>query len=229
MSDSHEGNALSVPKRERTPVSAKVRMPRRTPRLNDVRSLRSQTLLRNALLRLVTDRSFDKITLRDITAEAGVSYPTFFNHYDSKEDLFQDIAREQIVGLLAAFRTERTSPDWRPGEGMCVYVVERRNLWHTLLTAGASEAMRSEFIRQGRELATDRPSLAHGFPFDVVSGVIYSGTFEIIAWWLMQDADFPTATVSNMLETLVLEPALGLPAGYFTDRRGLRNTVAQDH
>lgn len=170
------------------------------------------------MLRLIERQSFDKISLRDITTEAGVSYPTFFNHYDSKEDLFQDIARAEIMGLLTAFRDGREAPLWRPGKGVCAYVVARRGLWRTLLTAGASEAMRSEFIRLGHDMAEGHEPLTHGFPFDMVSGVIASGLFEIIAWWLAQDADYPEAPVANMVETLVIEPGLGLTPGYFTSR-----------
>jgi AcrR family transcriptional regulator len=168
---------------------------------------------------LVQRQHFSKITLRDISAEAGVSYPTVFNQYDSKEDLFQDIAREEISGLLAAFRNDILAPNWRPGAGMCNFLAQRRDLWRTLLTAGASDVMRSEFIRRGRELAGDRPALNHGFPFDVISGVIASGAFEIISWWFAQDPDYPAQMISDMLETLVIEPGLGLPPGHFTSRR----------
>ncbi len=185
----------------------------------DPRSLRSRDLLKKALLRLIECNSFDKITLRDITATAGVSYPTMFNHYVDKDDLFQDIARQEVKDLLIkGFRHGVETPDWRPGVGVCAHVIKRRSLWRTLLTTGASDAMRSEFIRGGRDLAGDRDSLGHGFPMDVVSGVIASGTFEIIAWWLTQDADYPIDIVANMLETLVIEPALDLPPGYFTSR-----------
>ena len=200
-------------------ISIRARAPRKPTRRTDPRSLRSRDLLKNALLRLIEDNPLDKITLRDITSTAGVSYPTVFNHYDDKDDLFQDIARQEVMDLLImGFRHGIGSPAWRPGAGICAYVMKRRSLWQTLLTTGASDAMRSEFIRGGRDLAGGRASLGNGFPIDVVSGVIASGTFEIIAWWLMQDADYPVSTISNMLETLVIEPALDLPPGYFTGR-----------
>ncbi|WP_159983730.1 MULTISPECIES: TetR/AcrR family transcriptional regulator [unclassified Novosphingobium] len=169
---------------------------------------------------MIDIRALDKITLRDIAAEAGVSYPTLFNQYDNKEDLFQDIARKEIRELLTkGFQKGLGTTEWRPGEGICGYINERRTLWRTLLTAGASEAMRSEFIRIGRDMATGRSSLGHGFPIDVVSGVIASGIFEIISWWLGQDADHTTELTAEMLETLVIEPALGLRPGYFKQQK----------
>jgi AcrR family transcriptional regulator len=192
--------------------------PRKRTRADDPRSLRSRGLLKDALLKLIVEQPFEKITLRDISTEAGLSYPTIFNQYGSKEALFQDIARAEIIDLLAAFREGLLSPEWRPGKGVCAYVSARRALWRTLLTTGASEAMRSEFIRHGRDLVGDRRALAHGAPFDLVSGLMASGIFEIIAWWLVQDAAHPAEHVADMLETLVIEPGLDLPRGYFTSR-----------
>jgi AcrR family transcriptional regulator len=170
---------------------------------------------------LIDERHFDDITLREITTAAGVSYPTFFNNYGSKEDLFRDVARVEILALLDAFRDGRALPDWRPGVEMCAHILGRRTLWRTLLTAGATEAMRTEFLHRARELEHEQPDLGHGFPIEVVAGVVASGTFEIIAWWLDQDADYPAAGVANMLETLVIEPALHLQPGFFTSRKGL--------
>lgn len=212
-------SAAPVSELTETPIGHEDVSPQQTGRLSDARSLRSQRLLRAALLRLIEHRALEKITLREITVEAGVSYPTLFNHYASKEDLFLDIARQEITDLLAAFRDGRASPDWRPGANICAYISERRGLWQTLLTTGASEAMRTEFIRRGSDFTIARTSLGHGFPFDVVSGVVASGTFEIIAWWLSQDPGYPVHTVADMLETLVIEPALSLPPGYFTSRQ----------
>lgn len=210
------------------PPAHKTRAPRKAARLDDPRSVRSRALLKAALLRLIDANAFEKITLRDITVQAGVSYPTVFNHYDSKEALFQDLARGEISALLQAFFERNLLPEWRPGQGMCRHVARRRSLWRTLLTAGASDVMRAEFIRRGREMAADRPILPHGFPFDLVSGVIASGTFEIFAWWLGRDPDLPMSEVANMLETLVIEPGLGLRPGYFTTRAGLPEPDGSD-
>lgn len=189
-------------------------------RLSDARSLRSQEALRAALLRLIEVKPFAEVSLKDITAEAGVSYPTFFKHFASKEALFEDLARQEISDFFQRTLTDEAgAPDWRPGEQMRLYVSERRGLWRTLLTAGAVEAMRSEFLRIGRERASVRPVLPHGFPVDMVSGVVISGLFEIIAWWLAQGEDAEQADVATMLETLVLEPVLGVPPGFFTSRK----------
>lgn len=185
-------------------------------RMGDARSLRSQAALRQALVGLIEEKALYSITMRDIALAAGVSYPTLFKHYASREALFEEIARKEITGFQEhVFLLGPAAPPWRPGEQICCYVLERRRLWRTLFTTGAAEAMRSEFLRHARELADSRTDLSLGAPTEVVSGVIASGIFEILSWWLARDATHPADEVARMLESLVLEPALNQPPGFF--------------
>src|ERR1700741_4640218 len=71
--------------------------PARGSTAKDARAVRSGAALRDALLRLLERKPFDQITVRDICAEAGVHYATFFRHHPSKEALLDHIAAEQIV------------------------------------------------------------------------------------------------------------------------------------
>jgi len=59
-------------------------MPRKQP---DRRVGRTRRRLKEALLELIQERSYDAITIEDITARADVGRSTFYSHFDSKEDL----------------------------------------------------------------------------------------------------------------------------------------------
>ena len=48
---------------------------------------RTRTALFDALSELMTKRSFDKITLSDVAAHAGVGRTAVYNHFADKEDL----------------------------------------------------------------------------------------------------------------------------------------------
>src|SRR5215212_1522135 len=117
------------------PSLAKSRM----ARPDDARAVRSREALGEALLRLIGQKSFDQISIKDITAAAGVSYPVFFRQFNKKEDLLEDIATEEVRHLL-----ECTLPLFDPdaqhasSANLCRYVQKHRMLWKTLLTEGAS-------------------------------------------------------------------------------------------
>lgn len=175
----------------------------------DARQVKSDAALRTGLLALITRQPFDRITVRDIVAEAGVGYATFFRHYPSKDALLDAVAGEEIEALL-----RRTAPLLSPDDtratclALASYVDARRAVWSALLTGGAAGHLREQFAR----LAAQIPAAAHPsgwLPNEL--GVIFgvSATVEILAWWLRQAPDFPVERVAEMLDRLVITPTVG--------------------
>ncbi|BFL48611.1 TetR family transcriptional regulator [Lactonifactor longoviformis] len=50
-----------------------------------------------SLKKLILKMPFEKITIRDITEEAGLMRPTFYNHFKDKYDLLEWIFTEEII------------------------------------------------------------------------------------------------------------------------------------
>ena len=57
----------------------------------DRRVTRTRRLLKQALVDLTSEQTFETITLRDITDRADIGYATFFRHYDGKDELMLEI------------------------------------------------------------------------------------------------------------------------------------------
>jgi AcrR family transcriptional regulator len=174
----------------------------------DARAQRSRESLRTALLYLITQKPFEQISIRDITAEAGVSYPTFFRQFSAKEELLEDIAEEEIHRLFAlAVPVFEQKSHYASMCVFCNYVNNNRRLWKVLLTAGASEVMRGEFVRIAKEVggrARERPN--SWLPLDLAAQFVVSGIFEIIAWWMSQPDDYPVERVMRIFDALVVLP-----------------------
>jgi len=56
-------------------------------RKHDRRVLRTQQVLRAALLSLIQEKGFEALTVQDIIDRANVGRATFYAHFDNKEDL----------------------------------------------------------------------------------------------------------------------------------------------
>jgi AcrR family transcriptional regulator len=177
---------------------------------DDARAQRSIEALHAAFLELIEFKPLDQILLREITDTAGLSYPTFFRRFSSKEDLLVDIARNEVRALMGLSGATIEPRQFDGGRGMFERVQGRRQLWTTLLTGGATAAMREEFIRASRELVDAHGRVRPDIPLDLASGFFAGAVFEIFAWWLRQPEDYPIDDAIKLFEALVVRP-LGRP------------------
>src|SRR6202000_748732 len=101
----------------------------------DTRMARSRQALRTALFDLLAEKPFDQIAITEITIKAKVGYATFFRHYESKEELLNELAASEIERLfelsIPMFLKRDSAESCR---ALCAYVLERRDLWRALLT-----------------------------------------------------------------------------------------------
>lgn len=178
---------------------------------DDARAHRSIEALRTAILELVEVKPLEQISIKEITEAAGLSYPTFFRRFASKEQLIEDIATQEIVSLMALGRAaiaRRKAYD--AARDMCYYIQPKRKLWAVLLNGGASSAMRREFMRISIEISNEGPRVNPAIPLDLAVPFTTSGIFEIFAWWMRQPEDYPIANVLKLFEALITD-TIGRP------------------
>jgi AcrR family transcriptional regulator len=61
--------------------------------------LREQTVL-DATTRLLASKGFDLMTMDDVAGEAGISKPSLYKHFKSKEDLATEVMIRLLDGAL---------------------------------------------------------------------------------------------------------------------------------
>jgi len=63
----------------------------------------SQELLHQALLALLKEKPLNKITVRELCLKAGVNRTTFYNHYQSPEDILRELVQQYVLSLSKLF------------------------------------------------------------------------------------------------------------------------------
>lgn len=66
---------------------------------SDLRTIRTKESIKKALYKLAEDKSFDEISVTDITKKAMINRSTFYLHYRDKEDLLQSLCDETLHEL----------------------------------------------------------------------------------------------------------------------------------
>ena len=65
----------------------------------DLRILRTQERLQNALLELLETKELKEITVKEICDKAGISRNAFYQHYGYKEDLYDQMVARATEGI----------------------------------------------------------------------------------------------------------------------------------
>lgn len=176
----------------------------------DARVHQTRAAIRKAFLRLLDKKPLEQITIREITTAAGIGYTTFFRHHPSKEDLLNEIAAAEIKDLI-----EMALPTLGPLDSkgatlaMCQYVSEHRALWSTLLTGGAANVLRDEFIRLSLQVAASWENINESLPAELGVILVTSGTIELLAWWLKQKDPIPVEQLAAIFDKTIISPVVG--------------------
>jgi len=175
----------------------------------DPRAVRTREAVRNAFLRLLEREPLEQISIPDICKEAGVGYTTFYRHYLAKETVLNEVAAEEIRQLIALAMSATLATDMRAGAvALFTYVDDHRALWSALLTGGAESAMREEFMRLSREIATKRAQPKAWPPADIAILLIASSTIELLSWWLRQRKPLAIEDAAEIYETMIVRPTI---------------------
>jgi len=69
---------------------------------HDRRRVQTRKLLQDAMLELLSERSFEDLVVQEITDRADVGRGTFYFHFDSKEDVLWSIGEERFLDEIAS-------------------------------------------------------------------------------------------------------------------------------
>jgi len=165
----------------------------------DRRVRRTRELLRRALLSLIQEKGYDRVTVQDILEQADVGRSTFYAHYRDKDDLlragFEDIraalaAERDAAETQAASRAEFLQPML----AVFRHVGAHRHFWGALSRKGGADLV----TRILRESVSDlvREHLRSQFPDATATRTQLEAAIQFVAgacmglviWWLEDDA-----------------------------------------
>ena len=147
-----------------------------------LRSQKSREALRAALLSELGEKTFQDITVKELTANARIGYATFFRHYEGLDELLVDLAKEQIdkmvYDVLPVMEQQDTLSACR---SMCTFIHDNWAVWSILLTGGASESIRQELMQLSTNYAGLQTQFSSTLPDDLGITLSVSTTAQITA------------------------------------------------
>jgi AcrR family transcriptional regulator len=74
----------------------------------DRRINRTRLIITEALISLISEKGFTKISVKDITDRANINRSTFYSHYQDKYDLLDKIIEEKLLTLAKLLSEEKS-------------------------------------------------------------------------------------------------------------------------
>ena len=119
-----------------------------------------------AALEVFAEKGFAAAKLDDIARRAGISKPTLYLYFDTKEEMFRAVARAAVASLLEALESTAEGPD-APFAELAPKLLSRAA---EMMSSGRVPAMARMVIGESRNF----PDLARIWHDDVVASVIRS-------------------------------------------------------
>ncbi len=74
---------------------------------NDRRFKKNKKEIRRAFIDLVIEKGYDKLTISEITERADINRMTFYSHYESIEDIFNEFCDDMKADIVDAISKEK--------------------------------------------------------------------------------------------------------------------------
>lgn len=184
----------------------------------DRRVLRTQKLLSEALVALILEKGYQKITVQDIIDRANVGRSTFYSHYRDKEDLLASWFEELALDLHRHTQSPDAAGD---SHGHLLHSLEffthaynNQELYLAMTESGGGEKL-LEIGRQHMQNHIEAhliqyPSLAKEIPLPVITNFLAGSLLTMILWWLEQEKPYTPEQMDEMFNALAMPGVMSL-------------------
>jgi AcrR family transcriptional regulator len=178
----------------------------------DRRVQRTRQLLHDALIDLILEKGYDKITIQDIIDRANVGRSTFYAHYLDKQDLLESglqRLREELGQNLAGHEADEGA-EWMlfPSLALFRHTGQHHHLFRAMIGGTGievvvetiDEALTAHAQALFDQLVAERgqPSV----PRRIMVTYMVGALLALLTWWLDNDMPYSPEQMDQMLQQL---------------------------
>jgi AcrR family transcriptional regulator len=178
----------------------------------DRRVLRTRQLLQEALVALILEKGYQKITIQDIIDRANIGRSTFYSHYRDKDDLLLSGFDELAHDLNRHMRAPET-PGSEPRHLLhslefFTHACDNKELYMAMADSGGGELV-FDIARQHMQDHIEyhlkqMPAIGDEIPLPVITNFLAGSLLSMITWWLEQSLPFSPEEMNDMFNALAM-------------------------
>ncbi|KQL53971.1 TetR family transcriptional regulator [Heyndrickxia shackletonii] len=193
----------------------------------DPRVIRTRQMLRDALVELICERGYEKITVQDIAKQAMLNRATFYLHYRDKFDLLYQSSEEILNDLTESINMSFEGKDefdflsGKPHRNF-IHLFEQISLNSKLYKVFLTEKNMPHFTASMMDVLIDFISRGINImqpndkmltvPRDIAVRYYASAFLGVIVWWLENDMPYtPTFMATQLMRLAIKGPYVDDP------------------
>ncbi len=179
--------------------------------VEDQRVIRTRRQLQGSFIALVNERGFEAVSIRDVTAHAGVGYRTFFRHYKDTRELLED-ALSEFLEEVTQMLVPPDSLDMmeRNVITMFQYIGKNADLFRAFYRSPFFEE--SKTMRAFGRKVTRNVFANTSIPSEIVQSHFYYGTMNLYRWWVENEMPVSAEKMGRYAHDLIVRPIIALSA-----------------
>lgn len=165
----------------------------------------TKKLLQEGLLRLLEAKPLDKISVTELCKESGINRATFYNHYNSPQELLTDLEKRMTIELKATIGTPTTADEIiLHTEKVCTYFHENARTILTLHRAHSDDDLKDALYALNQNFQLYRLKRNYTGSMDphslhLVSVFFYLGCYYIMLEWLERELPLTPKEVADLM------------------------------
>ncbi len=188
----------------------------------DARVQRTRELLLDALVQLLMERGYEKLTIQNLLDRARVGRSTFYAHFQSKDELLACSIERLRVGLTAHWRTA-VQAKGRKTEPLTFtlpffqHLDSHRRIYHTTIGREHEHTVEQQMQRMLRELVREdmeqQRVRAPVAAVDLATRYVVGTLWAVVMWWMDGNKSLTPEEINEIFQRMTfpgLEAIIGV-------------------
>lgn len=176
----------------------------------DRRTARTKDFLRQALIELIAERGYERLSVQDIIDRANVGRSTFYTHFQDKEDLMLSGFQNLGDSVLVEFDPAENRPKLMTMIPLLEHGAEQYHLFKMMAGSSGLDAIMRQLQKQlaGNLEMTIQDLVQDGsrpdVPISIMAHMLASSFLSLMKWWLENGMPHSPAETDAMFQQLVM-------------------------
>ena len=169
-------------------------------------------ILRDALVALILEKGYQKITVQDIIDRANVGRSTFYSHFRDKDDLlfsgFDELAHDLDRHMRSTDATTDSQGHLLHSLDFFIHAYNNKELYVAMTESGGGELLldigRQHMQSHIQAHLNEISSVEEIIPIAVISNFLAGSLLSMIIWWLDQEVPYTAEEMDDMFNALAM-------------------------